>query len=59
MDQDFHLELTTTQIRNWLQGEIEPDATITGAFDELQGAALTGETGKATLLITCKKDAEI
>jgi len=56
--EDFYLELTTTQIRDWLQGEIEPDATITGAFDELQGAALTGESGKATLLITCTKDDE-
>lgn len=55
---DFYLELTCNQIRDWLQGELEPDTLITGALDELQGAALTGESGKATLLITCTKDKE-
>jgi len=56
--EDFHLDLTCNQIRDWLQGDIESDAVITGALDELQGAALTGESGKATLLITCTKDDE-
>lgn len=58
MMDDFHLELTCNQIRDWLQGEIGPDELITGALDELQGAALTRESGTATLHITCTKDVE-
>lgn len=53
---DFSLNLTVDQIRDFLQGDDEVDELITGALDELQGAALTRESGKATLLISCTKE---
>jgi hypothetical protein len=56
MDEDFNMNLTTSQIRAFLQGDDEMDGAIAGALDELQGAALTRESGKATLIITCTKD---
>lgn len=53
---DFSLNLTVDQIRDFLQGDDEVDTIITGALDELQGAALTRESGKATLIISCTKE---
>lgn len=56
MDEDFTLDLTCSQIRDYIQGDDGVDAIIVGVLDELQGAALTRESGKATLFITCTKD---
>lgn len=50
------LTLTVDLIRDWLQGDEEADTIIAGALDELQGRALTNESGRSTLTITCTKD---
>lgn len=55
MGDDFTLDLTCNQIRDFLQGDDDAEELLVNALDNLQGAALTREAGKASLLITCTK----